>query len=171
MLKIELPLMNGSPDNLRTFLLYKDLKTEQINGFTLRRIEQLRDTIIKTLNGRKRKRARVRHWRLSPAMTGYGGSRFRVDMSLLVKILATLFVLPLLYLSGVRLVSQLILPTDSSSLWATPSLDACPRSEAPSFVPRILSLLDPLSSDYKTLLARTLVGQNDPMPMRRSAGQ
>ena len=95
-------------------------------------------------------------------MTGYGGSRFRVDMSLLVKILATLFVLPLLYLSGVRLVSQLILPTDSSSLWATPSLDACPRSEAPSFVPRILSLLDPLSSDYKTLLARTLVGQNDP---------
>ncbi len=50
MLRVELPLMNGSPETAKTFILYKDAKREQIDGFILRRIEQLRETMMHTLD-------------------------------------------------------------------------------------------------------------------------
>ena len=73
-------------------------------------------------------------------------------MSTLPRLLFTVLLLPLIYLSSGALLSQLIVPIDSSSLWATPSLSAySPDSPSPS---QWISMLDPLSSDHTRLLAR-----------------
>lgn len=92
-------------------------------------------------------------------------------MSLLLKILVAFLLLPLIYLSGVRLFSQLIIPTDFSSLWGTPSPAAYYRPEILPSVLKQLSLLDPLSSDYKTLLARSLLVTNNPNIADKAIGK
>ena len=71
-----------------------------------------------------------------------------------------LFLLPLIYLSFGALLSQLIAPTDSSSLWATPSPSAYSRENWPSS-PQWISMLDPLSSDHVRLLARARMSAGD----------
>lgn len=83
-------------------------------------------------------------------------------MSLLLKVLVTFLLLPLICLSGVRLFSQFIIPTDLSSLWATPSPATYYRPEILPSALKQLTVLDPLSSDYKTLLARSLMTTNNP---------
>jgi|SRR5271157_195215 len=50
MLKIELPLINGSPEAVKTFCLVKDLGKGQMDAFTLRRIEQLRQAVVGALD-------------------------------------------------------------------------------------------------------------------------
>jgi UDP-GlcNAc:undecaprenyl-phosphate GlcNAc-1-phosphate transferase len=57
-LKIDLPLINGSPDTSRIFVLYKDMKREQLDPFTLRRIEQLRETMTRALDWLEREEVR-----------------------------------------------------------------------------------------------------------------
>lgn len=65
------------------------------------------------------------------------------------------------YLSVVRLAGQIIIPTDVSSLWATPS----PQSHyTPDHLQRVLKgllFLDPLSLDHATLLCRSLTETED----------
>ncbi len=56
MFKIELPLMNGSPANIRRLTLGKDAKRDQLDGFTMRRVEQLRETIVRALDWIERER-------------------------------------------------------------------------------------------------------------------
>ncbi len=81
-------------------------------------------------------------------------------ISTLFKIFLTFLLLSLIYLSGVRLFSQFIIPTDFSSLWATPSPATYYRPEVLPSVLKRLSLLDPLFFDYKILLARSLMVTN-----------
>ncbi|OPY60705.1 MAG: putative undecaprenyl-phosphate N-acetylglucosaminyl 1-phosphate transferase [Syntrophorhabdaceae bacterium PtaU1.Bin034] len=50
MLKIELPLANGSLAQQMTLFLVKDAGVEEIDAFTLRRLEQLRETMITVTN-------------------------------------------------------------------------------------------------------------------------
>jgi tetratricopeptide (TPR) repeat protein len=76
-----------------------------------------------------------------------------------------LFLLPLIYLSSGALLSQLIVPADFSSLWATPSPGAYSPENWPSS-PRWISMLDPLSSDHARLLARLQISADD-----RTAGK
>jgi tetratricopeptide (TPR) repeat protein len=83
-------------------------------------------------------------------------------MSLILKILLTLILLPLIYLSSVRLVSQFIVPTDSSSLWTTPSPALYYSAETLPHVLQRLSMLDPLSFGYRILLARSLMAADNP---------
>jgi tetratricopeptide (TPR) repeat protein len=82
------------------------------------------------------------------------------NMSILFRIFFTLLLLPLIYLSSGALFSQFIVPTDSSSLWATPSLSAYSPDDSPSS-PRWISMLDPLSSDHAKLLARAQISADD----------
>jgi|SRR5271157_2962 len=82
--------------------------------------------------------------------------------SIVLRSLLTFFLLPLVYLSGVRLFSQIIIPTDSSSLWPTPSPTVYYRPEVLTSVLKHLLILNPLSTDYQTLLARSFVEKNDP---------
>ncbi len=92
-------------------------------------------------------------------------------MSFLLKILLTFSLLPLIYFSGVRLFSQFIIPTDFSSLWATPSPATYYRPETLPSVLKRLSLLDPLSSEYKILLARSLIITNNPNITDKAIGR
>ena len=71
-----------------------------------------------------------------------------------------LLLIPLLYLSAVRLVGQFVVPTDASSLWAAPALGTYGREALPSM--RRLAMLDPLSPDYRTLISRCMILQGDP---------
>jgi UDP-GlcNAc:undecaprenyl-phosphate/decaprenyl-phosphate GlcNAc-1-phosphate transferase len=57
--KVKLPLMNGSPENIRALVLFKDIKREHLDDFTLRRIEQLRRTIVQTLNWLEREKKKT----------------------------------------------------------------------------------------------------------------
>jgi tetratricopeptide (TPR) repeat protein len=79
---------------------------------------------------------------------------------ILSRIVFTLFLFPLIYLSSGALLSQLIVPTDSSSLWATPSLSAYSPDNSPSS-PQWISVLDPLSSDHARLLACLQMSAHD----------
>jgi tetratricopeptide (TPR) repeat protein len=79
---------------------------------------------------------------------------------ILSRIFFTLLLLPLIYLSSGALLGQLIVPTDSSSLWATPSLSAYSPDNSPS-PPQWISMLDPLSSDHAKLLARAQMSAGD----------
>ncbi len=82
----------------------------------------------------------------------------------------TCFLLTLVYLSGVRGVSQLVVATDSSSLWTSPSPKASYKPERLPVILRRLSMLDPLSSAYLMLLARSLMTIDDPDAARSAAG-
>lgn len=68
-----------------------------------------------------------------------------------------LVLLASMYISGVRFLSQIILPTDTSSLWVTPRPDLQYREDTLQRVTRALSLTDPFSSDYATLHSRSLL--------------
>ncbi len=48
--KIEIPLMNGNDKNYKTLILMKDIKVEHLNRLTLRRVEQLRSTMLKVID-------------------------------------------------------------------------------------------------------------------------
>lgn len=77
---------------------------------------------------------------------------------MVIRILSIVILLPLLYTAAVRLVGQIIVPTDTSSLRETahaPAAKASPRTL------RLLAALDPLNSDYPYLLAEGL-GASDP---------
>jgi len=47
--KLELPLLNINNDHLGTLFLYKDLKAGSMDAFTLRRVELLRRTLIRSI--------------------------------------------------------------------------------------------------------------------------
>lgn len=76
---------------------------------------------------------------------------------------AALFVVPLVYLSGLRLVSQFLVPTDVSSLWETPLPQSLPAS--PSMLAG-LGALDPLTADYPYLLAGLVAGEDTAEALR-----
>jgi len=80
--------------------------------------------------------------------------------SIALRALLTLILLPLVYLSGVRLLSQIVIPTDFSSLWATPSPAIYYEPKVLISRLKLLTILDPLSADYGFLLAGSLVGAN-----------
>jgi tetratricopeptide (TPR) repeat protein len=71
-----------------------------------------------------------------------------------------LLLLPLIYFSAVRLIGQFIAPFDVSSLWATPGPSAYGSETLPTL--KRLSMLDPLSSDYRSLTARCVISQGSP---------
>ena len=81
-------------------------------------------------------------------------------MSTLSRLLFALLLLPLLYLSFGAFLAQLIVPTDSSSLWATPPPSAYSPDDSPS-PPQWISMLDPLSADHARLLARARMSAGD----------
>lgn len=58
-LKVNLPLLNGSPNNTNLLLLYKDLTKGQLDRFTLKRIEQLRESMTNTLDLIQKSNSRV----------------------------------------------------------------------------------------------------------------
>ena len=80
--------------------------------------------------------------------------------SMLPAVLFSLLLLPLIYLSAVRLVGQFVVPTDASSLWAAPAPGAYGREALPTL--RRFAMLDPLSSDYRSLMSRCMILQGDP---------
>ena len=75
---------------------------------------------------------------------------------------AALLVLPLIYLSCVRLVSQFIVSTDVSSLWGAPVRPA----RATSHSLAVLARLDPFTPDYPYRMADRLSGE-DPVEALR----
>jgi tetratricopeptide (TPR) repeat protein len=83
------------------------------------------------------------------------------EKTLLHEVLAgvalTLVLSVCIYLSGVRLVSQVILPTDVSSLWETPLAEAYQREGTLQGVTKVLSMIDPFSCDYAILQSRSLL--------------
>jgi tetratricopeptide (TPR) repeat protein len=79
---------------------------------------------------------------------------------MLPAVLFSLLLLPLIYLSAVRLVGQFVVPTDASSLWAAPAPGAYGREALPTL--RRFAMLDPLSSDYRSLMSRCMILQGDP---------
>jgi tetratricopeptide (TPR) repeat protein len=79
---------------------------------------------------------------------------------MLYAVLFSLLLLPLVYLSAVRLVGQFVVPTDASSLWAAPAPSTYGREALPTL--RRLAMLDPLSPDYRSLMSRCMISQGDP---------
>lgn len=69
---IKLPLMNGSPAKAGTLFLMKDLETQQIDGFTLRRIGQLHETMVKTLEWIEREQKNAAKAAVQGSMLGKG---------------------------------------------------------------------------------------------------
>jgi len=86
------------------------------------------------------------------------------------RILLTFLLSILVYLSGVRCFSELVIAIDSSSLWTCPSPAAHYTPETLLLILQRLSMLDPLSSAYKTFLARSLMAINDPNADRSVRG-
>lgn len=76
---------------------------------------------------------------------------------------AALLVVPLIYFSGLRLVGQFMVPTDTSSLWEAPLQ---PPAEISRSLLATLSRLDPLTPDYPFLLANLVSGE-DPVEALR----
>ena len=75
-----------------------------------------------------------------------------------MKLFVAVLLLPLIYLSFIRLINEIIIPVDPSSLW-TNSTFASPFSIQHSTL-NTLSKLDPFNEDYKYLLSRQLWSVN-----------
>lgn len=50
LLRVSLPIVNGSPEKTKTLVVYKDLRNGLVDRFILRRIGQLQETMIATIN-------------------------------------------------------------------------------------------------------------------------
>ena len=64
--------------------------------------------------------------------------------------IAAILVLPVIYLSGLRFIAELIVPTDTSSLWESPM--QTPRNSS-NVTLAAFSYLDPFTPDYPYLMA------------------
>jgi tetratricopeptide (TPR) repeat protein len=80
----------------------------------------------------------------------------------LIKAIIGLTLLPLVYFSTVRLFSQFVIPTDRSSLWATPSPATRYSADRLPLVVELLSRFDPLGTEYRKTLTRGDETADDP---------
>lgn len=78
-------------------------------------------------------------------------------------IIVIILILPVIYLSGLRFVAELIVPTDTSSLWESP---AHTSQKASDFTLATLARFDPFSPDYPYLLAVKLSAEDPGGAMR-----
>lgn len=84
-------------------------------------------------------------------------SRFAIQLSRwFLVFFSSLFILPLIYLSAVRCVSQFIVATDTSSLWETAGRPLSATSPAPL---KALAFLDPFNPDYPYLMAERFAAE------------
>lgn len=72
-------------------------------------------------------------------------------MRLLARVAIVVVLSTGVYLSGVRLISQVVLPTDVSSLWETSPSHMYPRKMSLQTTTKVLSAIDPFSCDYIAL--------------------
>ncbi len=91
-------------------------------------------------------------------------SRFAIRLSRWFLVFSSsLFILPLIYLSAVRCVSQFIVATDTSSLWEASGRPDPAGSPAPL---KALAFLDPLNPDYPYLMADRFAAEHSGAALR-----
>ena len=77
--------------------------------------------------------------------------------------IAAILILPVIYLSGLRFIAELIVPTDTSSLWESPGQSS---RRASHVTLAALARLDPFSADYPYLMAVGLSAEDPAEAMR-----
>ncbi len=77
--------------------------------------------------------------------------------------IAAILIIPVIYLSGLRFAAELIVPTDTSSLWESPGQ---PPRRASNVTLAALARLDPFSADYPYLMAVGLSAEDPGEAMR-----